>query len=146
MVMAHHWGYTDENGPHTWHKSFPLANGQRQSPVNIDSKLCVRLSSEQSINACYPNSFPQLPVQNTGHGWKVEIPPEVMLATCLSGGPLTNKYQLLQFHCHWGPDTNSGSEHTVDGQNYPGEIHFVHWNREKFTSVSDAVTSDKGLT
>jgi len=29
-------------------------------------------------------------------------------------------YFLLQLHCH------TGSEHTVDGWQYPGECHFVH--------------------
>jgi carbonic anhydrase len=31
------------------------------------------------------------------------------------------KYELLQWHCH------TGSEHTVDGFQYPGECHFVHY-------------------
>jgi len=31
------------------------------------------------------------------------------------------KYELLQWHCH------TGSEHTVDGVQYPAECHFVHY-------------------
>ena len=34
-------------------------------------------------------------------------------------------YNLAQFHFHWGPDGSVGSEHTVDGQSYPLEVHFV---------------------
>lgn len=40
----------------------------------------------------------------------------------LSGGPLSNKYKVEQFHCHWGCDNGEGSEHTVDGKAYAGEV------------------------
>lgn len=40
----------------------------------------------------------------------------------LAGGPLGHKYKLEQFHCHWGCDNSEGSEHTVDGKVYAGEV------------------------
>lgn len=40
----------------------------------------------------------------------------------LSGGPLEHKYKLEQFHCHWGCTSSKGSEHTVDGVPYAGEV------------------------
>ena len=41
----------------------------------------------------------------------------------LTGGPLEdNKYVLEQFHCHWGQDNDQGSEHTVNGEKYAGEV------------------------
>lgn len=40
----------------------------------------------------------------------------------LSGGPLGHKYKLEQFHCHWGCTSSKGSEHTVDGMPYAGEV------------------------
>lgn len=40
----------------------------------------------------------------------------------LSGGPLGHKYKLEQFHCHWGCTSSKGSEHTVDGKPYAGEV------------------------
>lgn len=42
----------------------------------------------------------------------------------LMGGPLEGKYVLEQFHCHWGPDNNEGSEHTVNGKKFAGEVSF----------------------
>lgn len=42
--------------------------------------------------------------------------------TELIGGPLGSKYKLEQFHCHWGRDSKAGSEHTVDGKAYSGEV------------------------
>ena len=40
----------------------------------------------------------------------------------LVGGPLEDTYRLQQFHCHWGFSSDKGSEHTVDGQSYAGEV------------------------
>ena len=34
----------------------------------------------------------------------------------LTGGPLTEAYQILQLHFHWGSDDTKGSEHTLDGK------------------------------
>lgn len=48
----------------------------------------------------------------------------------LSGGPLGHKYKLEQFHCHWGCTSSKGSEHTVDGIPYAGEVNkFWTFNR-----------------
>ena len=41
----------------------------------------------------------------------------------LSGGGLPgDRYQLLQFHFHWGNDSSEGSEHTYEGRPYPAEV------------------------
>lgn len=37
---------------------------------------------------------------------------------------------LAGFHFHWGQDSESGSEHLVNGHQYPLEIHFVHYSCE----------------
>ena len=48
----------------------------------------------------------------------------------IRGGPLKTAYTLDQFHGHWGETDDCGSEHTLDGRPFAGEIHFVHWNRK----------------
>ena len=40
----------------------------------------------------------------------------------LTGGPLQNTYRLEQFHFHWGETDSRGSEHTIDGKEYPSEV------------------------
>ena len=43
----------------------------------------------------------------------------------MGGGGLTHRrYELLQFHAHWGDHTRfpMGSEHTVDKRQYPAEV------------------------
>lgn len=46
----------------------------------------------------------------------------VMHPTALSGGPIEGTYELLQIHCHWGEKDDEGSEHTIDGKKFAGEV------------------------
>ena len=46
---------------------------------------------------------------------------ELVLAE-LVGGPLDGSYKLEQYHCHWGVTSDVGSEHTVDGSSFAGEV------------------------
>ena len=50
-----------------------------------------------------------------------------------TGTPLVpdSKFLLWQFHFHWGKDDTQGSEHTVNGREFPMEVHFVHGNPER---------------
>jgi carbonic anhydrase len=36
--------------------------------------------------------------------------------------PIGGDYKLAQFHCHWGVDKRSGSEHFVNGKALSGEV------------------------
>lgn len=48
------------------------------------------------------------------------------LLAVLSGGPLMDDvYKLEQYHCHWGCSDSRGSEHTVDGQAFAGEVRML---------------------
>lgn len=40
---------------------------------------------------------------------------------------------------------NLGSEHTVDGESYSGELHLVHWNQTKYPTFSEAAKHPDGL-
>ncbi len=40
----------------------------------------------------------------------------------ISGGPVPDEYQFLQFHMHWGLNDLEGAEHVVDGVRLPGEV------------------------
>lgn len=43
----------------------------------------------------------------------------------VSGGNLINAYKAVQFHLHWGENGGPGSEHTVDGEQYPMEVSHI---------------------
>ena len=55
-----------------------------------------------------------------------------------------SRFNFLQLHWHWGSDSTKGSEHTMDGEMYPMEIHLVHWNN-KYGDVGTALGKSDGL-
>jgi carbonic anhydrase len=59
---------------------------------------------------------------------------------------LRDRYQLDQVHAHWGETDAEGSEHLLDGQQFCGEMHFVHWNQTKYEDVNQALNHDDGLS
>ncbi len=134
------WGYKKNNGPDTWKNTFPLAtSGNRQSPIDIITDNIKLEELEKPLKWSYPIGCAQT-IANTGASWKI-----VMEGNCtLSGGPLDGEYQLWQFHCHWGSSDSRGSEHTVDGKEYPGEMHFVHY-KKAYLTPKEAVSSQDGL-
>jgi len=63
----------------------------------------------------------------------------------VSGGYLgDDEYQFEQLHLHWGRDDATGSEHWLNGREYPGEAHFVHFNK-KYENIGEAVANEDGL-
>jgi len=63
----------------------------------------------------------------------------------LTGGPLTGRYAFAQFHAHWGRQKTWGSEHTLDGLPFSGELHMVFYNADKYSTVDDALMHPDGL-
>ena len=60
-------------GPDKWHKDFPIANGKRQSPIDLKNDV----ESEKELNA-KPLTWSYVPannvnVENTGASWKVNV-------------------------------------------------------------------------
>ncbi|XP_038665060.1 carbonic anhydrase 2-like [Scyliorhinus canicula] len=81
-------------------------------------------------------------------GWgasQKRLGPEGEFQRVLTGGPLCGKYRLRQFHFHWGACDGHGSEHVIDGKNFAGELHLVHWNAEKYSCFAEAVKAPDGL-
>lgn len=40
----------------------------------------------------------------------------------VNGGPLSERYQLAVIRFHWGSNSDTGSEHAINGQKYPLEV------------------------
>lgn len=141
LPPATEWGY-ENPGPETWPSKYSPAGGRKQSPIDIVSSLVKSGKFDAPLRWMYSSGVCKS-IINTGCGWRVDVDGT---NTELSGGPVSNSYQLVQFHCHWGNCSTCGSEHTVDGKAYAGELHFVHWNKDEFPTVADALSSPKGLT
>lgn len=54
----------------------------------------------------------------------LSVPAQVQIPTVstISRGDLPDEYKAVQFHLHWGANGGPGSEHTIDGEQYPMEV------------------------
>ncbi|CAB1348963.1 unnamed protein product, partial [Coregonus sp. 'balchen'] len=71
---------------------------------------------------------------------QVDLPATVKVR----GGDLTVPYQEIQLHLHSGKDGAPGSEHTIDGERYPKELHIVNI-KEEYNSLADALKDPAGV-
>lgn len=109
------WGYEADNGPARWGDlCSPTCDGMSQSPINIETAAVV---DESLPDIAFDYAETEFELFNNGH--TIEAADE--------GTPKTNsleldgkEYALAQFHFH------SLSEHTVDDQHFPIEMHLVH--------------------
>lgn len=110
------WGYSGDEGPSNWSELSPefalCGEGMAQSPIDIEAAVETELVDIEFHYGTTANN-----ILNNGHTIQVDV----------AGGSAIVyngiRYDLLQFHFH------SPSEHTIDGEAAPMEIHFVHQDR-----------------
>ncbi|XP_076014211.1 carbonic anhydrase 1-like isoform X2 [Genypterus blacodes] len=136
------WGYAASNGPDKWVENFPIADGPRQSPIDIVPNTTSYDAGLKKLNVKYDPST-CLDILNNGHSFQVSYVDDNDQST-LTNGPIEGTYRLKQFHFHWGGSDERGSEHTVAGTKFPAELHLVHWNT-KYPSFGEAVGKSDGL-
>ncbi|XP_072267076.1 carbonic anhydrase 13-like [Pyxicephalus adspersus] len=137
------WGYAVHNGPEVWPELFPLANGDRQSPIDIITQDAVYDPNLMPLHFNYDPHSAKV-INNSGHTFTVEFD-DGKDYSVLRGGSLQGTYRLRQLHFHWGPCDDYGAEHKVDGRDHAAELHLVHWNSEKYPSFRDAAYKSDGL-
>ncbi|XP_024274519.1 carbonic anhydrase 7-like isoform X1 [Oncorhynchus tshawytscha] len=142
-MTGHHWGYGEQDGPDAWHKDYPIAKGNRQSPIDIVPEDTVYDASLPPIFVSYDHCN-SINICNNGHSVTVEFD-DTDDKTVIRAGPLNNAYRLKQFHFHWGGKGSHGSEHTVGGKTYASELHLVHWNADKYKTFGEAAAAPDGL-
>ncbi|KAM8834735.1 carbonic anhydrase 4-like isoform 4-T4 [Synchiropus picturatus] len=126
--------------PSRWAAQFPRCGGLRQSPINI-------VTHKVHVNAALPpfdfighTTRNNISVKNKGHSAHFELPQSVRL----TGGALPGQYRAAQFHFHWGGSGRPGSEHTIDGERFPMEMHIVHI-KEPYGSLVEAEHDMAGI-
>jgi carbonic anhydrase len=113
---APHWSYEGEEGPEHWgelaDEYIMCSRGLNQSPINLVADLHADLP--QLVFDYYSKSI--LDEINNGHTIQQNVQPGSFLRIPDRGV----SFALKQFHFH------SPSEHTVDGESFAMELHFVH--------------------
>lgn len=114
-----HWTYAGAEGPEHWGELDPAfslcKSGQHQTPIDLHG-------AAQKDPTIGPLAFAYAPtplrILNNGHTVQVEVTSASTLRA------IGQTWRLLQFHAH------APSEHTVDGESFALEVHFVHKNDE----------------
>uniref|UniRef100_A0A3B3VF19 Carbonic anhydrase n=1 Tax=Poecilia latipinna TaxID=48699 RepID=A0A3B3VF19_9TELE len=106
---------------------FPRCGGLRQSPINIVTNKVHFSSALPHFSFIGHTDLINITVENKGHSESVR----------LTGGALPGHYRAAQFHFHWGERGTPGSEHTIDGERFPMELHIVHI-KEPYSSLEEA--------
>ncbi|MCZ6508260.1 MAG: carbonic anhydrase family protein [Acidobacteria bacterium] len=126
------WGYGPGVGPATWGATCcPVCDGASQSPIDI-RPTDASAGDLGPLRLNYRESH--LELSNDGRTLVVtdELEPG---ANYLELGD--RRWDLTQFHFH------SLSEHTIDGEHFPLEIHFVH-RRTSYDLAVIAVMVEEG--
>lgn len=118
------WAYKGEAKPENWVNlctGFTDCGGEEQSPINIEIAKAKKSEDLPKLQFEYGNT--PVSIVNNGHTIQFNIAGEHSLQIG------DKNYKLLQFHYH------AASEHTVDGEHYPMEVHFVHKGDEGLAVV-----------
>ncbi|KAL9973620.1 hypothetical protein ACROYT_G020098 [Oculina patagonica] len=142
MANTSSWSYADNGfGPRSWQDRYKVAEGNLQSPINIETALAEDDKSLGPIKFHYTN-INNSTITNDGRHLQVTLTRNESVVT---GGPLTDQYQLAVIRFHWGHDNSSGSEHSIDEQNYPLEVQLIHWNKCLYKNIGEAMAGENGL-
>jgi carbonic anhydrase len=119
---APHWSYEGEGAPEHWgglSPDFKVCDlGLQQSPIDLSGSTRAQMSP---IPVSWSGG--QFTVVNNGHTIQVN---------CKSSGSVNiegHDFELLQFHLH------HPSEHTLNGQSFDLECHFVHKSAQSGLAV-----------
>lgn len=132
----HPWTYSGEKGPSHWGELDPkweaCRAGKAQSPVDLPSKpdfpkMSVK-DAPKGADDALTIDYVDVPLRvlNNGHTIQVANQGDSYI---LVG---EKRYDLVQFHFH------SPSEHTVAGERFPLEAHFVHKSEDGQLAVVGA--------
>merc|ERR1712198_446165 len=161
-----HWGYEGNTGPEFWETRYEDCAGESQSPIDVEwpednsanaqpGQLTfegydrLRTGNMENTDADQLNGKEgerlNGDVSNNGHTAVLGVVHEdesdgIMTGPVLGEG---QSYQMLQLHFHWGADNSKGSEHTINGEEFPMEMHIVH--KKVGLTVEEALGTSDGL-
>ncbi|KAG7516104.1 carbonic anhydrase 4-like [Solea senegalensis] len=128
------------NAPEKWSHANGNCAGTRQSPINVVTRKTVK---DERLTPFKFSNYQEIfrgTIKNNGHSVQVTVPDH----RTISGGGLPDSYKAVQFHFHWGINGGPGSEHTIDGEQYPMEVHIVHM-KSHYTDLKRALADEEGV-
>ncbi|XP_051771650.1 carbonic anhydrase 4-like [Ctenopharyngodon idella] len=129
----------------TWPTIAPqFCNGFKQSPINI---VTVSVQGNPNLTTFNFTGFDDnstfLEIVNSGVSVVVSLNSSKM---AVQGGDLPGLYNPTQVSIHWGNGSSSpGSEHTVDGKQYPMELQILNVHSKYNGNVSAALAANDSI-
>jgi len=153
--LAATWDYVDMS---SWSNTYSMCNQPDQSPIDIQTFSATTDRSVCTEEFDWEVDFTKttFKLANNGHSLSIK-PVEETINSILAeledhdgtkyqtlsyaentiakfpnyfkpAGSENNAFCLDSAHFHWGLSDNTGSEHTVNGYQFPLELHFVHYS------------------
>ncbi|KAH3885582.1 hypothetical protein DPMN_009577 [Dreissena polymorpha] len=152
----------DRLGVYNWPRTYPgECGGDHQSPVDIKTdRVRYKPTAFRCPKIMYNHPVLKGRLKNNGHTAEFEPEREDLFQLC--DVPYRHgRYRLHDFHLHYGGVTgrdfelqgrrfrgsgvmSAGSEHTVDGLRFEGEVHFVLYNC-KYENLEQADSKPDGV-
>ena len=123
-----------------------MCDGTAQSPIDFPYNGVSIKRDWLPFRLIHYDRHPyKMYIENNGHTAQItyEAASCTHIPTVIQGG-LPDIYQLEQFHFHWGSESTEGSEHTLYGKQFDGELHFVHYNTKCGRNLAEALTNCNG--
>ncbi|EDV91564.1 carbonic anhydrase 15 [Drosophila grimshawi] len=132
--------------PQKWQYSYPQCGGSEQSPIALNPHKVIPIGLPPLYFGLYDEPFDELlSIRNNGHTVEFGVPPTVFgERPYLTGGLLSDFYEAMAVHFHWGSSQSKGSEHLINGRRYDLEMHIVHRNT-KYQSDEEARNQTDGI-
>ncbi|CAG2110954.1 unnamed protein product, partial [Medioppia subpectinata] len=132
-------------GPDFWGRLNPkwshCNKGRRQSPIDINPELLLYDPGLLPVNINGDHVSGKL--INTGRSIVFKI--NVEQSVVLSSGPLSYQYTISNLTLHFGRENNRGSEHTISGVQFPGELQLYAYNSQLYSNWTEAKHEANGL-
>mmetsp|Transcript_12383 Transcript_12383/g.10987 ORF Transcript_12383/g.10987 Transcript_12383/m.10987 type:complete len:453 (-) Transcript_12383:356-1714(-) len=153
MTNGAEWGYDKPgNNASHWKDLYAECGYSRQSPIDLPIDLDTTNQCSDPLEIEWNSEPSHYVIRNTGksllampftidHSGGVDISSlEILHHTNDTNIRLTNsfythyesgvnkEYCFDSLHFHWGKTNAKGSEHTVNGESFPLEVHLVHYS------------------
>ncbi|CAK8674725.1 unnamed protein product [Clavelina lepadiformis] len=138
-TMGVGWTYHDIPA---WGTHYPQCKGQHQSPIDIkhdDAVVDKKLGEFR--HALFDVPSQSMLIKNNGHSLQIDLTNGYSIN---DRSLLPGQFKAVQFHFHWAAPNAKGSEHLINGNQYWGELHIVHYNT-KYPDVGTAANKSDGL-